>query len=161
MPSLVDKIKQLIVLGLAIINVACINTTTPDCPTFKGPEHQSPSAGCIVIKDRQLLVVENHSGKLSIPGGGTEAGESAQCSAHRETYEETGLDVIPKELIHVFDNGFHIYHCQLHAESGEITIIRPIEISRAFWLSPQEFNQHTWRFPGQEKMIARWMLENQ
>lgn len=60
------------------------------------------------------------NGRLSLPGGSSEPGESAQCTAFRETWEETGLQLQPRELLEVFDTGFHLYRCDRDAWSGEI-----------------------------------------
>ena len=52
-----------------------------------------------IVRDQQgrlLLIQRGHApdkGKWSLPGGGIEAGESAEEAAVREVLEETGLDV--------------------------------------------------------------------
>jgi 8-oxo-dGTP pyrophosphatase MutT (NUDIX family) len=62
------------------------------------------NAGCFLVDKQKLLVVQViHNGRgLDIPGGTSEKGESAQCTAARETFEETGLNVIVHELAHTF-----------------------------------------------------------
>ncbi|MDO8265718.1 MAG: NUDIX domain-containing protein [Candidatus Saccharibacteria bacterium] len=63
----------------------------------------NPTAGSIVyvIKDNKVIYgvrsVEPNSGKLSLPGGFIEIGESAENTATREVKEELGIDV---EIIH-------------------------------------------------------------
>ena len=47
----------------------------------------------------KMLVVDSRRGGLTPPGGKMKKGESAQCTAHRETLEETGLDLKPGELL--------------------------------------------------------------
>ena len=82
-------------------------------------------------------------------GGKAREGESAQCAAHRETLEETGLDLMPRQLLSVFDTGFHLYYCEIHARSGLIEPDNVMEVRRGYWLSLDEFDEVEWRFPGQ------------
>lgn len=133
--------------------------TQPPCPSLLKTA-PAASAGCVVVNQNQLLVVEGMNGKVSVPGGSSDDGETPQCTAHRETWEETGLDVRPLELVRVFQNGFHLFNCQLHQQSGDINPPMRLEIKRAFWLAPDNFQQHQWRFPGQEKWLAEWIKNN-
>lgn len=142
----------------ALMVMACSVTacgpTPPLCPDHsKTPI--APSAGCLNISAQSLLVVKQLNGKLSIPGGKSQPSESARCSAHRETWEETGLNLMPGELITVFDTGFHLFHCERHAGSGKIDPPPRIEVRSAFYLPVTEFNQVEWRFPEQEELFRR------
>src|SRR5690606_32082707 len=66
-----------------------------------------------------MITIEHRlTGKLDIPGGTSEGDESAQCTAHRETWQETGFNVKVGKLLGVKDNGFRFYQCQL---SGDFT----------------------------------------
>lgn len=124
----------------------------PPCP-FEGKPDFAPSAGCLAVVHGKVLVVDSRKGGLTPPGGKALSGESAQCAAHRETWEETGLDLMPGELIRVFDTGFHLYHCQIHAQSGLIAA-DALEVKRGFWLSVDDFDKVQWRYPGQGEALA-------
>src|SRR3989338_755980 len=51
-------------------------------------------AGCLIrIGDKILMPKHKKSGTWNLPGGTTEPNETAPCTAHRETWEETGFDV--------------------------------------------------------------------
>jgi 8-oxo-dGTP pyrophosphatase MutT (NUDIX family) len=118
----------------------------PPCPYREtGPE--APSAGCLVIRERQLLVVRQADGKINVPGGKSHAGEPARCTAYREAWEETGLDLQPAELLRVFDTGFHLYRCELHPDSGAIDRPRPLEIREAFFVDAAALGTLDWRYP--------------
>lgn len=66
----------------------------PTCRTSVDLSVQSDAAACLIISSNTvLLVVHKRSGKLDLPAGGSKQGESTQCTAHRETWEETGLNV--------------------------------------------------------------------
>lgn len=144
---------------LAALALLGCGANQPLCPD-NSPKLAVKSAGCMVLRQNQLLVVEGYNGKLSIPGGSGDANESAQCTAHRETWEETGLDVRPMELVRVFDNGFHLFRCDYDANSGRIDPPFRLEIKRAFWLAPEAFGQYHWRFPGQEKWLAQQIQQS-
>lgn len=124
----------------------------PPCP-LSGPGDVALSAGCLVMVHGKILVVENHAGLVGPPGGKREAGESAQCTAHRETWEETGLEALPVDLLHTFDTGFNLYRCELHADSGVLAPHAPTEVRRAYWLPEADFARVNWRFPGQDREL--------
>lgn len=136
--------------------VSACSATPPPCPD-KGREASVKSAGCIVINDNKLLVIKEMTGKISIPGGSGNIDESPRCSAHRETWEETGLDITPTNLVRKFDNGFHLYRCQLHGTSGEIDIQFTHEVRSAFWLDQDAFTEHRWRFPAQRDWLKDYL----
>lgn len=132
---------------------ACKPASAPPCP-FSGTAIEAPSAGCFAVSDQGLLVVENLSGKLSPPGGSALPGESAQCAAHRETWEETGLNLLPTEQLATFDTGFELFHCVDTGSAGSIYTPSPLEVRRAFYLQPASFEQADWRFSGQGEDLA-------
>ena len=88
-------------------------------------------------------------------------GNRPRCTAQRETLEETGLDLVPGQLLRVFDTGFHLYSCDIHAESGTIEPGSPIEIQRALWLPVQDFDDIEWRFPGQGEELRKLLFGEQ
>lgn len=71
-----------------------------------------------VIKDGKVLLVQERSdGKWCMPGGWADVNEAPSAMVMREVKEESGLDVIPRKVIGVFDanrsgmprNFFHAY----------------------------------------------------
>ncbi len=138
----------------AALLAGCAAESAPPCP-LPASTVQAPSAGCLAIRDGGVLLVENLKGQLSPPGGSAIDGESAQCAAFRETWEETGLLLEPEQLLDVFDTGFHLYRCQHHADSGEINPPPRLEVRDAFYLAPNDFDRWEWRFPGQQQVIRQ------
>lgn len=71
------------------------------------PEQPLVGVGAIIVEDeRVLLVKRGHpplAGEWSIPGGVLEVGETLREAAIRETLEETGLTVEPRDLLGVYD----------------------------------------------------------
>lgn len=77
-------------------------------------ENISAPAGCVIrMGDRLLTIRHKGSGKLDIPGGNPKSGESPKCTAHRETWEETGFNVEVQQYLGTNENGFHYYACEV------------------------------------------------
>ena len=140
-----------LMFGLLLAS-ACSDSGVPQCP-YEGKGDNALSAGCLAVVHGRVLVVDSRKGGLTPPGGKTMPGESAQCAAHRETFEETGLDLMPRKLLKVFDTGFHLYYCEIHAGSGLIEPGAAVEVRRGFWLSLEEFDDVQWRYPGQGEAL--------
>ncbi len=140
-----------LLLSLALL-CACSRSRDIPCP-YQGEPDMAPSAGCLAVVHGRVLLVESRRGGLTPPGGKTRPGESAQCAAHRETFEETGLDLMPRKLVGVFDTGFHLYYCEIHARSGLIEPGAVVEVRRGLWLPVDEFDEVEWRFPGQGEAL--------
>ena len=137
--------------------LACADSARPpDCP-LADASARAPSAGCMAVRDDRLLVVEDLQGRIGPPGGSSKEGESAQCTAHRETWEETGLDLQVGELVTVMQTGFYLYDCRFHLQSGDIDPPPRMEVRRAFMLHSDDFDQHQWRFPDQTAVLRERM----
>ena len=89
--------------------IAAINLTT------------KVTARAIVIHESKLLLVSKDTSLWATPGGHLESNETLHECVVRETKEETGLDVLPKQLAHVFElidtqKGIHkiesFFNCQ-------------------------------------------------
>ena len=58
-------------------------------------------------KKQVLLARETADGKWSLPGGWADVGQTPREVAIKEVKEETGIDVVPKALLAVFDKRMH------------------------------------------------------
>ena len=112
--------------------------TTADATWPKTP---LVGVGCIVVRrDGHVLLVRNHRGLWSTPGGHLDVGESpAECAA-RETLEETGLQVTAIAFVAITndvlpDAGRHYITIWMRAEATDSTpeIRDPAEIAAAEW----------------------------
>src|SRR3712207_3232732 len=115
--------------------------TTPDAAGANVPQ---VGVGCIVVRaDGQLLMVRNHRGLWSTPGGHLDFGESpAECAA-RETLEETGVVVTDVEFIGITndllpDSGRHYLTVWMRALAPAVAPVigDPAEIAYAAWFAP-------------------------
>lgn len=151
------KSYSILFLGTVMLLSAC--SSQPTCTVVAG-DVGAPSAGCLAVSDGDLLLVKIMGGTYGPPGGSVDKNESAQCAAERETWEETGVQVIAGDLAVEFDNGFHLYWCE--AVSGrEIEISRPLEIQHADWFAPELFRHLKWRYANQADIIQTLMTERQ
>ena len=145
----------MISLAKTLLPSSCA-ATRPACP-FEGPPDSALSAGCLALVHGRVLVVSNAEGRVGPPGGSARESESAQCAAHRETFEETGLDLLPRQLLRTFDTGFNLYYCEIHSGSGAIEPRSFFEVQRAYWLPLEDFSRVEWRFPGQGQELEQML----
>lgn len=71
------------------------------------PRVQRPAAYAVVVRDREALLtrVTGH-GVWTLPGGGIDHGEHPDDAVRRETFEETGLDLLSARLFDVDSRHF-------------------------------------------------------
>jgi ADP-ribose pyrophosphatase YjhB (NUDIX family) len=139
--------------SLLILLAACSTEQAPPC-NFEGAPDQSPSAGCLVVHDGDLLLVKNQQNKFGPPGGMVDSGESSQCAAERETFEETGVEVVAREQFRQFANGFRLYWCEPVSPAPTPRILQRLEIREVGFYPPSEFDALVWRFPEQAEMYV-------
>jgi 8-oxo-dGTP pyrophosphatase MutT (NUDIX family) len=88
---------------ILLVNVTGCTSEMPPAPYCRAQQQdidndiyaaENQNAGCLIRFEQQtLLITHRFSQRLDIPGGGAKTGESLACTAHRETFEETGLNV--------------------------------------------------------------------
>lgn len=100
-------------------------------------------------------MVEDWRGKVTPPGGAGEAGEGGECTAYRETWEETGQLWQPMELLDDFGGQFYLYRCEPLGTLGPLSPPMWWEIRRARYISPAEFDEQNWRFPDQVDRVRQ------
>ncbi|MDZ7840466.1 MAG: NUDIX hydrolase [Gammaproteobacteria bacterium] len=134
----------------------------PPCRTAVDEPDFAFAAGCLVRQGERMLVVRHrYGGGLGVPGGRAGSGENAQCVAHRETWEETGVDVVVHELVKRFGNGFALYRCVpvadavSDADELEVPATGRNEITRVIWVDPRATQASDWRFPRDYPEILR------
>ncbi|WP_032095712.1 MULTISPECIES: NUDIX hydrolase [unclassified Alteromonas] len=78
--------------------------------------NDTQAAACLIkTQDKAVLIRHRLSGKLDFPGGGVNEGESLSCAAHRETWEETGFNVLVRKQLGKTSNGLALFACDLDA----------------------------------------------
>jgi ADP-ribose pyrophosphatase YjhB (NUDIX family) len=99
------------------------------------PQAPVAGVGAVVLREGRVLLVrrgrEPLRGRWSLPGGVLELGETLMEGVVREVFEETGLRVVPRQIVETFDrihrdpDGRQQYHYVLvdflcHVECGEL-----------------------------------------
>ena len=99
--------------------------------------------GCIPTHEGRVLLVRNHRGYWSSPGGHLDFGESPVDAAIRETREETGVTVRDVEFVALTndvmeESGKHYITIWLRGvvDDPTVTIIDKSEIAEAAWFNP-------------------------
>jgi 8-oxo-dGTP pyrophosphatase MutT (NUDIX family) len=100
----------------------------------------------VLIHDDKVLVMKQWigPGKWQLPGGGLHKGESMAGGAARELFEETRLQLDPRQLQHVGRATCHKYghtiECQVFVTRVGSDAVRAqrIEVSELAWLRPGE-----------------------
>lgn len=142
-------------LGLA----ACASSTPCSIPS-----DLVGNAGCLILHNDQFLVARHRQlDKWNLPGGTKAWGESAQCTAQRETREELGVEVNVGPLLIQEDNGFYLFRCDLL--DGQYQANYPVpasgasEVSAIAWLSPEQITAQEWRYPQRWSKLQRLVLD--
>lgn len=136
---------------LVLLLQACTPGDAPPCRVMAGKAHTAEgNAGCLIERDKQMLVVRHLSTKLGMPAGFGEPDESAQCTAHRETWEEAGVAVQVGDLLWEDpENNFFLFACFLADDRSESAGLDAVEIAEVLWLEPRGIQSSQWRFPDQ------------
>ena len=155
------KLRTIVLLlGGSLTLGAC--AAAPQCAVALGLSLAEPAnSGCMIIAgDRLLIVRDRLSGRLGLPAGRSEPPEAAQCTAHRETWEETGYRVEVGPLLAELPGRFHLYHCRLLDEPDvRDDVPRPpramMEIEAIHWRDPHGIPASDWRSPAQLRRILK------
>lgn len=101
-------------------------------------------------KHNQILMVDNHEGHWSLPGGRVEEGESLVEAVVREVYEETGLTFEPGDILAINEGKFlkRNHHAIFFTFEGRIVggveeIKMPEEIFQLEWVNIEQVEQRT------------------
>jgi 8-oxo-dGTP diphosphatase len=146
--------KLIIVIGICLLLSVC-KKDAPLCQTAPVINDLKGNAGCWLTKDNRLLMIMQTNSLYSFPGGTSEFAESAQCTAHRETWEEAGVNVVVGNLKHQFDNGFFLFECtydHLNLATNDSS-----EVSSVALVDPASIPEDKWRFPAQRQLSIEWL----
>ncbi len=74
---------------------------------YEYPDAPRVGVGAVIFRDDCVLLIKRgkspSKGMWTVPGGKLELGETLQQAAEREVLEETGVSVIAKNPVHIFD----------------------------------------------------------
>ncbi|OCA84203.1 DNA mismatch repair protein MutT [Bacillus sp. FJAT-27225] len=81
------------------------------------------AAVAIFNEEGELLLQKRHDGQWGVPGGLMELGESAEDTARREVFEETGLEIGTLELITVLSGEEYFVHLANGDQFYPVTVV--------------------------------------
>jgi 8-oxo-dGTP pyrophosphatase MutT (NUDIX family) len=129
------------------------------------------NAGSLVKFHNLLLMVKIVAcNKWDVPSGKPLPHETADQTAIRETYEETGLKITPLRLVEDFGGEFYLYESIiLNPEFDEHSILQPPieykdEINEAKFCPIEALNEHNVRYPhhlGRIKELFNQVVDSQ
>jgi hypothetical protein len=148
---------KLLLLFFTLFLVACTQSppSSPTCRIAKefNADYQAPSA-CVIRVQNSLLVIKYYSGApYDLPYGNPISNESAQCTAHRSTWEQTGINVEVDQLLGVTQSGMMLFSCELGggftSEDGPIVVPSwsDKEIEQIEFINPFDTRHDAWRQP--------------
>lgn len=112
-------------------------------PDSTWPQIPHVGVGCLVIRNGALLMVRNHRGLWSTPGGHLDFGEAPDECAARETLEETGLHVtnvsfvaLTNDVLHAAGRHYITIWMRADADHTNATVGDPAEIAEVGWFTP-------------------------
>lgn len=136
-------------LGLLLLCSGC-SLLRPACDAQARLEPAaSGGAACVVIVDQRLLVIRHRpTGRLDLPGGRSKSGESARCTAQRETWEETGLEVRVGEALGGRRDLFRCTPLQAVSPASDPPLRwwSAVEASAVLWVDPRSVQDSQWRY---------------
>lgn len=97
-----------------------------------------PASACVIIRrDGRFAAIKSnkHHGKLQLPGGKAEAGETPEQNARRETLEEVGLPLM--DLVPVLESECGGFWCTTFTGSSVGDLVDSVE-GQAVWVTADE-----------------------
>jgi len=136
-------------LFFLLLLIACSKKTpAPECKIeIANKSNAEGNAGCFIQNNGKLLLIrQRFSSKLSFPGGTHERDETAQCTAHRESWEEAGVNVTVGRTLFIHKNKYYLFKCDIPENTDLLTTNDPIEILDVLWIDPRKTSITDWRY---------------
>ncbi len=145
--------------GLAAGTAANLPTKAPK----KTPPHYVIAAAVVIDSRGRILIGRRKEGGMlaglwEFPGGKSEAGETPEKTAARETAEEVGLDIEIVEPIAVVEHAFSHFRITLHTFLARKTSRRrakAIDVAEIRWVAPTELA--AFAFPKANHTTLDWI----
>ena len=117
----------------------------------------------MIFRDARLLVIQRSMsvtapGKLCLPGGGIESGESEQQALVREMEEELAIGVTPLELCYrsVTSWGTNLAWSHADLEVAQNPVANPTEVADVFWMTRDDVRNARDLLPSLPPFLSAW-----
>ncbi|MEP0177977.1 MAG: NUDIX domain-containing protein [Paraglaciecola sp.] len=130
------------------------------------------ASGAFIVFNNKILLLERAldpaKGKLDIPGGFLDYGESNEQALCRELFEELQLSVADSEMsyLYSFPNQYlykgvvyHTVDCffELILDSEPSLVLQQSEISNYYWVDPKTFNLDELAFDSCKRALTSYL----
>ena len=135
------------------------------CRVLDSAYEHHQGAGACVVRINELLLTLSYDNGLSLPQAQALGEESAQCTAHRATWQNTGFNVEVGKRLATDDHNTRYYQCTLAGQfDGELTQFpvpdwAPDALNGIQLYDPFELQPHQWH--DQEQLVFIRGLFNQ
>lgn len=127
----------------------------PTCRIAKAfnADYSGPASCLIRVQDKLLVLKHSASGLYDLPFGDPISEESAQCTAHRKTWEGTGFNVEVDQLLGVTQSGVMLFSCNISggftSEDGPLSPPNWVssEIQQIDFINPFDTRHDLWLYP--------------
>ncbi|AWL11086.1 hypothetical protein HMF8227_00590 [Saliniradius amylolyticus] len=160
------KLRKLFIVLLGSLLAGCHDAppASPMCRVL--PDLLEPNSGparCLIKVDQRLIAIgDPQLEQLYLPGGNNQGRETAQCAAHRHTWQQTGFNVAVGRSLGVNDDGEQVFECLLNDYLGEEFHQLPVpewakpEIDSMLLTDPFELQPHQWHNPDRLVQVRTW-----
>ncbi|WP_182867804.1 NUDIX hydrolase [Rhodopirellula sp. JC639] len=132
-------------------------------PPIKPRTRRKRGVVAVVFRDAKLLIIRRSltvtaPGKLCLPGGAIEKGETEQQALVREMQEELSIDVTPAALCYrsVTAWGTNLAWWHAHLEYAHHPVANPDEVAEVFWMSREEVRNAPDVLPSLPPFLVAW-----
>ncbi len=117
----------------------------------------------MILRAERLLIIRRSltvtaPGKLCLPGGGIETGESEPAALIREMQEELAIDVVPIRRCwrSVTPWGTNLAWWLASLDHHVVPVANPDEVAEFHWLTPAEIQRRQGILPSLPPFVAAW-----
>ena len=117
----------------------------------------------VIFRQQRLLIIRRSMtvlapGKLCLPGGGIEAGESESEALVREMQEELAIDVDPVRLCwrSVTPMGTKLAWWLAHLDDQVAPVANPDEVAEVHWMTREEIRSANGMLPCLPTFVDAW-----
>ncbi|MCA9137811.1 MAG: NUDIX domain-containing protein [Planctomycetales bacterium] len=132
-------------------------------PPIKPSTRRKKGVVGVIFRDARLLIIRRAltvtaPGKLCLPGGAIEKGETEEQALVREMQEELAIDVSPKELcfrsVTAWGTNLAWWHASMDLSVHPIA--NPDEVADVFWMTRDEVRNAPDLLPSLPPFLAAW-----
>jgi 8-oxo-dGTP diphosphatase len=117
----------------------------------------------VIFRDERLLIIRRSltvaaPGKLCLPGGGIESGETEPVALVREMQEELAIDIDPIRLCwrSVTPWGINLAWWLAHLEQDVTPVANPDEVAEVHWMTRDEIRTAKDMLPSLPTFVDAW-----